>query len=60
MQCHGELAHQQVYLRQLLLGYVDVGPCERQDEMKSMGKSTDNSNASTDDEDAFVTAVENT
>jgi len=32
-----------------------VGPCDRQDELKSVGKTADNSNASTDDDESCAT-----
>ena len=52
LQLQGDLAQQQAYLRDLLLGVVGVCPCDR-DELKVNGKSADNSNASTDDEEVF-------
>lgn len=56
MQCEGELMLQQAYLHQLLLGYVDTGTCERYDTLKpSTERSTNNSNVSTDDEEACAT-----
>ncbi len=56
LQCQGQLGLQQAYIRQLLLGYVEVGPCDRQDELKSVTvKTADNSNASTDDDDSCAT-----
>ena len=51
LQCHEELALQQAYLRRLLLGYVDTGTHHKHAELKSTGRSTNNSNASTDDEE---------
>ncbi len=59
LQCQGQLGLQQAYIRQLLLGYVEVGPCDRQDELKSVTvKTADNSNASTDDDDSCATPVD--
>ena len=56
LQCQGQVGLQQAYIRQLLLGYVEVGPCDRQDELKSVTvKTADNSNASTDDDDSCAT-----
>jgi len=55
LQCQGQLGLQQAYIHQLLLGYVEVGPCDRQDELKSVGKTADNSNASTDDDESCAT-----
>ena len=49
----GDAAQQEAYLRQLLSGLVEFTSCSRQDELKAAGKSVDNSNASTDDEEAF-------
>lgn len=56
MQCRGELTLQQAYLQQLLLGYVNTGTeeCERH-ELKSVVQSTNNSNASTDEDEACAT-----
>lgn len=58
VHCQGLLVLQQAYLRQLLLGYVEIEPCDKRDELKSVGRSTDNSNASTDDDEAFATPLE--
>ena len=60
MQCQGELTLQQAYLHQLLLGYVDNNACEGREKLKasSTGRSTNNSNASTDDDEAYTTPFE--
>ena len=57
MQCQGELTLQQAFLHQLLLGYVDTGTCVGREKLKSSstGRSTNNSNASTDDDEAYAT-----
>ena len=57
MQCQGESTLQQAYLHQLLLGYVDTGTCEGHEKLKprSTERSTNNSNASTDDDEACAT-----
>ena len=52
LQLQGDLMQQQAYLRELLLGVVAVSIRDR-DEFKVNGKSADNSNASTDDEEVF-------
>ena len=48
----GDTVQQHAYLRQLLFRHVDIN-CGKQDDTKAAGKSADNSNASTDDEEAF-------
>ena len=57
MQCQGELMLQQAYLNELLLGYVDTGACEGCEKLRSTSteRSTNNSNASTDDDEAYAT-----
>ena len=57
MQCQGESTLQQAFLHQLLLGYVDTGTCMGHEKLKSSstGRSTNNSNASTDDDEAYAT-----
>lgn len=46
-------AAHETYLRQLLLGYVDVGPCDKRFELMAMGKMVD---TSTDEDEASVIA----
>ena len=53
-QLQGIAADQEMYLRRLLLGYVDVGPCEQQLELKIMGRMVDCNNISTDEDEASV------
>ena len=59
MQCQGELTLQQSYLRQLLFLYFDNAASAHHKELKSAGKSTDNSNASTDDDEACGAIFDN-
>lgn len=58
LQCQGELTLQQAYLHQLLLGYVGTSIYDKHDELKSTGRSTMNSSASTDDEEACAIPFE--
>ena len=53
MQLQGTLAAHETYLRQLLLGYVDVGPCDKQFELKAVGRTID---TSTDEDEASIIA----
>ena len=53
-QLQGITADHEMYLRRLLLGYVDVGPCDKQHELKVVGRLVDCNNTSTDEDEASV------
>ena len=57
MQCQGQLVLQQDFICQLLLKHVEIGPYDRQEDLKPVGRSTDSSNASTDDDESCATAL---
>lgn len=51
LQLQGIPAACETYLRQVLLGYVDVGPCNKQFELKTIGRIVD---TSTDEDESSV------